>query len=149
MQDFLLTHYLWIKALHIIAVICWMAGLLYLPRIFVYHAQAQAGSEISEIFKVMARRLYNFIMQPAMIATWLFGGLMFLANFDGLMAQGWIHVKLTLVILMTGAHHMMGAMGKKFARDANTKSDKFYRILNEIPTILMIIIVLLAVAKPF
>lgn len=148
MQDFLLDHYLSIKALHLIAVISWMAGLLYLPRLFVYHAQQENGSQASEIFKIMERRLYRFIMQPAMIVAWVLGGLMIYANPD-LFSQGWIHVKLTLLILLTGAHHMMGAWVKKFANDANVKGDKFYRIINEIPTVLMIIIVFMAVLKPF
>jgi putative membrane protein len=149
MQDFLLNHYLWLKALHIIAVISWMAGLLYLPRLFVYHVDAQSGSEKSETFKIMERRLLRFIMRPAMIATWVFGGLMLWVNFDGLMSQGWIHVKLLLVVLMTGLHHAMGAWVRKFAADVNTKSARFYRIMNEVPTVMMIVIVILAVVKPF
>lgn len=148
-MNFLLEQYLWIKALHIIAAIAWMAGLLYLPRLFVYHADASAGSDKSETFKVMERRLLAYIMRPAMIATWVFGGLMLLANWGGLMVQGWIHVKLTLVILMTGAHHAMAAWARKFAADGNTKPAKFYRIVNEVPTVLMIVIVVLAVVKPF
>lgn len=148
MQDFLSNYYLWIQALHVIAVISWMAGLLYLPRLFVYHAGVTSGSEISEMFKVMERRLYKFIMNPAMIASWVFGGLMLYAN-TALFEQGWIHVKLTAVILLTGAHHMQLAWLKKFAADANEKSDKFYRFMNEVPTILMILIVIMAIVKPF
>ena len=97
----------------------------------------------------MEARLYGYIMRPAMIASWLFAGLMFYANFGGLMAQGWIHVKLLLVVLLTGAHHMQGAWVRKFAADANTKSDKFYRIMNEVPTVFLIVIVILAIVKPF
>lgn len=149
MQDFLFNHYLWIKALHVIAVMSWMAGLLYLPRLFVYHCGAEAGSELSETLKVMERRLLKFIMGPASIVTWLAGGMMLWLNGDALMAQGWMHAKLLLVVLMTGAHHAMMAWTKKFAADANTKSDKFYRIANEVPTVLMIVIVILAVIKPF
>lgn len=149
MQDFFLTHYLWLKALHVIAMVSWMAGLLYLPRLFIYHCDAKKDSKQSETFKTMERRLYRFIMRPAMLATWLFGGVMLWVNFDGLMAQGWIHVKLLLVVLLTGAHHMQGAWLKKFAADANIKSATFYRWMNELPTVLLIIIVILAIVKPF
>lgn len=149
MQDFILSSYLWFKALHVIAVICWMAGLLYLPRLFVYHADAAKGSHTSETFKVMELRLYRYIMGPASVATWLFGGLMLYANWDGIMSMGWMHAKLTLVVAMTGYHHALGAWRKKFARDENTRPAKFYRIWNEVPTLGMIGIVLLAVAKPF
>lgn len=149
MQDILLNHYLWIKALHVIAVMSWMAGLLYLPRLFIYHCAAEVGSDTSETFKIMERRLYRFIMRPAMMVAWLSALTMLAVNFEGLMAQGWIHVKLLLVVLITGVHGMQGAWLKKFAVDANEKSDKFYRIMNEVPTVLMIIIVILAVVKPF
>lgn len=149
MADFILTHYLWFKSLHIIAVMSWMAGLLYLPRLFVYHADAAKGSELSEKFKIMEFRLMRYIMGPASVATWLFGGLMLWANWDGIMAQQWMHAKLTLVVLMTGFHHACTAWRKKFARDENTKSSKFFRMVNEVPTLLMILIVILAVVKPF
>ena len=149
MEDFIIAHYLWFKGFHIIAVISWMAGLLYLPRLFVYHAQAEQFSDKSETFKVMELPLCRYIMGPASIATWVFGGLMLYANWDGIMAMGWMHAKLTLVILITGYHHALGAWRKKFARDENTKSAKFYKICNEIPTLLMIGIVLLVVVKPF
>ena len=149
MQDILFAHYPWIKALHIIGVMSWMAGLLYLPRLFIYHCDAEAGSDKSETFKIMERRLYRFIMRPAMIVAWLSAITMLSVNLEGLMAQGWIHVKLLLVFLLTGVHHMQGAWVRKFAADANVKSDKFYRIMNEVPTVFMIIIVVLAVVKPF
>ena len=149
MEDFIINHYLWFKALHVIAVISWMAGLLYLPRLFVYHAQAAKGSDKSETFKVMELRLYRYIMGPASIATWLFGGLMLYGNWDGIMAMGWMHAKLTLVFLMTGYHHALGAWRKKFARDENTRSAKFYKIANEAPTLLMVAIVILVILKPF
>lgn len=149
MQDFLLQHYLWLKSLHIIAIVAWMAGLLYLPRLFVYHASAAPGSDLSETLKLMEHRLYCFIMNPAMMATWLFGGLMLYANWDAIMAQHWMHGKLTLVIILTGIHHVFGAWKKKFARDANTKPPKFYRVWNEAPTLLLIAIVVLVVVKPF
>ena len=149
MQSFLLDHYLWLKALHIIAVVSWMAGLLYLPRLFVYHADAPAGGELSQTFKIMEARLYHYIMRPAMIATWAFGGLMLYANWDGIMAMGWMHAKLTLVIALTGIHHVFGAWRKKFEADANTRSAKFYRIWNEVPTLILILVVILVVVKPF
>lgn len=149
MADFILTHYLWFKSLHLIAVMSWMAGLLYLPRLFVYHAGTAKGSELSEKFKVMEFRLMRYIMGPASVATWLFGCLMLWANWDGIMAQHWMHAKLTLVVLMTGFHHACMAWRKKFARDENTKSAKFFRVANELPTLMMIVIVILAVVKPF
>ena len=126
-----------------------MAGLLYLPRLFVYHCGAQQGSELSETLKVMERRLLKIIMNPAMIASWIFGILMIAGRGDTLMTMGWMHAKLLLVILMSGAHGVMSKYVKVFAADENEKSHKFYRILNEVPTILMIIIVILAVVEPF
>ena len=149
MHDFLITHYLWFKSLHVIAVISWMAGLLYLPRLFVYHADAKPTSEFSQKLKIMEYRLMRYIMAPASIATWLFGGLMLYANWDGIMAQHWMHAKLTLVILLTGLHHMMSAWRKKFERDENKKSARFFRIVNEVPTVIMIAIVILVIVKPF
>ena len=149
MQSFLLDYYLWLKALHIIAVVSWMAGLLYLPRLFVYHADAPAGGDLSRTFKIMEARLYRYIMRPAMIATWVFGGLMLYANWDGIMAMGWMHTKLTLVIGLTGIHHVFGAWRKKFETDANTRSAKFYRVWNEVPTLILILVVILVVVKPF
>jgi len=144
----LLDYYLYLKAFHIIAVICWMAAMLYLPRLFVYHVDAKKGSAQSETFKVMERRLLRYIGTPAMIATWLFAILMIIANPD-LFSQGWFHAKLTLVILLSGFHGACARWMKKFAADTNTKSQKFYRIANEVPTLLMIIVVILAVTKPF
>lgn len=149
MHDFIITHYLWFKSLHIIAVISWMAGLLYLPRLFVYHAGATIGSELSEKFKVMEYRLMRYIMTPASIATWLLGGVMLWANWEGIMAQHWMHGKLLLVVLLTGFHHACMAWRKKFARDENKKSAKFFRMVNEVPTLIMIAIVILVVVKPF
>lgn len=142
------THYPWLKALHIIAVLCWMAGMLYLPRLFVYHAGAPKGGEASETFKIMERRLLKFIMTPAMVAAFLFGGLMIAAN-PALMGQPWLHAKLALVFLMAGLHGYLAGAVKVFARDANRRSGRFYRYINEIPTVLMIFIVILAVVKPF
>ena len=149
MQNIILDYYLWFKALHVISVIAWMAGLFYLPRLFVYHTEAAPGSQASETFKVMERKLYKYIMTPAMIASWIFGLLLFWANAESLNAQGWFHAKFLLVILMTGLHHVYGAWRKKFERDANTRSGKFFRLWNEAPTVLMIMIVILAEVKPF
>jgi putative membrane protein len=139
--------YLWLKAFHIIAVISWMAGMLYLPRLFVYHCEAETGSRQSETFKTMERRLLRFIMTPAMIVTWVLG--LWLAWVGGLFTAPWLHAKLALVILMSGAHGMMSRFVKDFAADSNRKSQKFYRIFNEVPTVLMILVVLLAVLKPW
>lgn len=148
MQDILLQNYEWLRGLHIIAIISWMAGLLYLPRLFVYHAETES-KDVSETLKIMERRLYKFIMVPAMIVSWIFGLAMLYANPGLLEGQGWMHAKLLLVFLMTGIHHVFGAQMKKFADDANTKSSKYFRIANEIPTILMILIVIFAVVQPF
>jgi protoporphyrinogen IX oxidase len=139
--------YEWLKAFHIIAVIAWMAGMLYLPRLFVYHCQADAGSMQSETFKVMERRLLRAIMTPAMIVTWGLG--LWLAWRGNWFAAPWLHVKLALVIGLSGVHGMCSRYVKDFAADRNRKSQKFYRIINEVPTVLMILIVLLAVLKPF
>ena len=148
MADMLLQHYLWLKALHIISVIAWMAGMLYLPRLFVYHADAEKGSDKSETFKIMERRLMRLIINPAMIAAFLFGILMLVAN-TGLLQQPWMHVKLTLVILMSAIHGLFSRWRKAFERDLNTRPAKFYRIWNEVPTLLLVLIVILAVVKPF
>jgi putative membrane protein len=139
--------YEWIKALHVIAVISWMAGLLYLPRLFVYHCEAEIGSKQSETFKVMERRLLKAIMDPAMIAAWLAG--LYLAWSGHWFSSGWLHGKLALVILLSGVHGFFSRCVKDFAADRNTRSQKFYRIINEMPTVLMIGIVILVVVKPF
>ena len=139
--------YEWLKAFHIIAVIAWMAGMLYLPRLFVYHCAADPGSTQSETFKVMERRLLRAIMTPAMIVTWLLG--LWLAwRYIGFAAP-WLHAKLVLVILLSGLHGMMSRYVRDFAADRNRKIAKFYRIFNEIPTVLLIFVVILAVVKPF
>ena len=139
--------YLWLKALHILAVISWMAALLYLPRLFVYHAGVAAGSEASETFKVMERKLLKLIANPAMIATWVLG--LWLAFELDVWKQGWFHAKLTLVVLLTGYHHFCMATVKRFARDANARQARFYRLVNEIPAVIMVGIVILVVVKPF
>ncbi|MCK5777450.1 MAG: protoporphyrinogen oxidase HemJ [Rhodospirillales bacterium] len=140
------TAYFWLKALHIIAVIAWMAGLLYLPRLFVYHADAEQGSELSETLKVMERRLLRAIMNPAMVVSLIAGGFL-LAYQD--FSSGWLHVKLTCVAGLMVTHMLMAKWRKDFEADRNTRGHKFYRIANEIPTVLMIVIVIMAVVKPF
>ena len=139
--------YEWIKALHIIAVIAWMAGMLYLPRLFVYHCEAEIGSKQSETFKVMERRLMRAIINPAMTVTWLAG--LYLAWSGHWFSSGWFHGKLALVILMSGVHGFFSRWRKNFEADRNTRSQKFFRIINELPTAIMIGIVILVVVKPF
>ncbi|MCG5241919.1 protoporphyrinogen oxidase HemJ [Azospirillum doebereinerae] len=140
--------YLWIKALHVISIIAWMAGLLYLPRLFVYHTQAAPGSEASETFKVMERRLLRAIMDPAMTAAYVFGITMLVLE-PAWMKQGWLHAKLLFVLLLTASHILMGRWQKDFALDRNTRPQRFYRIVNEVPTLLMMGIVVFVIVKPF
>jgi protoporphyrinogen IX oxidase len=137
----------WVLVLHIISVISWMAGLLYLPRLFIYHVEAKRGSELSETFKTMERRLLRAIMTPAMIASWVFG--LWLAYITEAFSEGWFHGKLLLVILMSVAHMAMARWRKDFEKDNNVRSAKYFRIANEVPTLLMIAIVVLVVVKPF
>ncbi len=139
--------YSWLLALHIIAVIAWMAGMLYLPRLYVYHAMAKPGSELSETFKVMERRLLRAIVNPAMIAAWVLG--LLLAWRGHHWGEGWFHAKLALLLGMQLVHAGYARWRRQFARDANTHSDRFYRVMNEVPTLLLVLIVLLAVLKPF
>jgi putative membrane protein len=145
----LAAFYPWVKALHIVSVIAWMAGLLYLPRLFVYHCAAASGSAQSETFKLMERRLFRGIMNPAMIAVYLFGITLVLT--PGLVdwSSGWLHAKLVLVAALTIYHHALGRWRKAFAADANSQPARFYRLMNEVPTVLMIAIVVLVVVKPF
>ena len=141
--------YLWIKAGHVVAMIAWMAAMLYLPRLFVYHASlpAEAASRPqSETFKVMERRLLRAIMTPAMIATWLFG--LILVWQSGYYAAGWMQAKFALVVAMSGIHGWLARMVKDFAADRNTRSHRFYRVINEAPTLLMIVVVILVIVKP-
>jgi protoporphyrinogen IX oxidase len=142
-----ITAYPWIKALHVIAVISWMAGMLYLPRLFVYHCEAEVGSKQSETFKVMEWRLLKVIINPAMAITWLAG--LYMAWSGHWYTSGWFHAKLTLVLILSGLHGFFSRWVKDFAADRNTRSQKFYRIINEVPTILMIFIVILVIVKPF
>ncbi|MFM7630501.1 MAG: protoporphyrinogen oxidase HemJ [Alphaproteobacteria bacterium] len=146
-MDFVQDHYLIIKALHIISMIAWMAGLFYLPRLFVYHADVPPSSNRAEMLKVMERKLLKIIMNPAMILSFVFGGLML--GIPEMMAQGWIHAKLTLVLLLAGFHGLCARYVRLFANNQNTKSHRYYRVFNEVPTLLMVAIVMLAVLKPF
>jgi putative membrane protein len=139
--------FLWIKALHVVAIISWMAGLLYLPRLFVYHTQVEVGSEQSSLFKVMEYRLFRFIMIPAMIVAWISGlTLAFLAAY---WSDPWFLAKFVLVLALTGSHIHQGRLVAFFAADANRHPTRFYRILNEVPTLLMVGIVILVIVKPF
>lgn len=139
--------YLWVKAFHIISLIAWMAGTFYLPRLFVYHCEVQPGTAESERFKVMERKLLKFIINPAIIATWVFG--LWLMVMIHAWEFGWFHAKLALVLAMSGYHGFLVRWTREFAQDRNTHSARYYRIANEVPTILMIAIVILVVVKPF
>ena len=147
MDGFLGDGYLWVKALHILAVISWMAGMLYLPRLYVYHADAEPGSKQSETFKVMERRLLRAIINPAMIVSWL-AGLALAAHLDA-WSEGWFHGKLALLVGMQVIHVALARWRRDFAADANKHSGRFYRFMNEVPTLLMIGVVILAVLRPF
>lgn len=146
MSEFITDWYLWIKALHVVAVIAWMAGLLYLPRLFVYHCAAAPESEMSETLKVMERRLLRAIMNPAQGAAFLFGGMMVWVQ-DW--SQPWLIVKLLLVAGLVVVHHLLALWRKDFAADRNTRPARFYRLWNEVPTVLMIGIVILVIVRPF
>jgi putative membrane protein len=143
-----LSNYIdWIKALHVIAVIAWMSGLLYLPRLFVYHCEAAVGSKQSETFKVMERRLLRAIINPAMAVTW--GAGLWLAIESGHYRSGWLQAKVVLVLILSALHGLFARWTREFAEDRNSHSQKFYRVINEIPTALMIGIVILVIVKPF
>lgn len=148
-MDTLIGLYPWIKALHVISVIAWMAGLLYLPRLFAYHAAVEPGSAQSETFKVMERRLFRAIMNPAMGAVFVFGILLLFSSPFVDWSAGWLWVKLAMIAVMTALHHYYGIWRKTFERDANTRSPRFYKIMNEAPAVAMIVVVLMVVAKPF
>ena len=142
------TYYPWLEAVHVISMVAWMAGLLYLPRLFAYHAEVGAGTPQSETFKVMERRLLKAIINPAMAAVWITG--LWLAFASGFInGAGWLHAKIGLVILMSGFHGFLAATTKRFAADRNTRSSGFFRFVNEIPTVLLIGIVILVIVKPF
>ena len=140
--------YLWIKALHLISVISWMAGLLYLPRLFVYHCDAENGSELSEKLKIMELRLLKLIMRPARIATLIFGAILMLSLDSDQWSSFWLLVKLACVILLYGAHDMMNKWRIQFYMDVNSRTQKFYRVMNEVPTVLMVLIIFFVVLKP-
>ena len=148
MDDVLISAYPWVKSLHIISIISWMAGMLYLPRLFIYHCDAPVGSDQSETFKIMERRLLRAIINPAMIASFLFGILLLLTPGVVDWTAWWVYVKLALVLAMTAAHGVFSRWRKDFESDANTRSTKTFRIANEVPTVLMIAIVILVVVKP-
>ena len=143
-----MNYYLLFKSLHLIAVISWMAGLLYLPRIFVYHAENKTEKNTSETFKIMERRLMFYIMTPAMILSWFFGIFLILINGISITLNLWVQAKLSLVVLLTIYHLFLGYYLRKFALDENEKSAKFFRIINEIPTILLILIIFVIIYKP-
>ncbi len=149
MAEWLSEWYLWNKALHIIAVLAWMAGMLYLPRLFVYHADAEVGSTQSETFKVMERRLMRAIINPAMLAAFLFGGLLLFTPGIVDWAAGWVWVKLGAIFLLTAVHGYLSRWRRAFEADANPHDGKFYRMINEVPTVLMIVIVIMVVVQPF
>ncbi len=150
MGNFLLEWYFWVKALHIMSVISWMAGMFYLPRVFVYHAErAEVGSEMSEIFKVMEHKLMRVIINPAMIATWTFGLIMVFTPGVIDWSEIWPWIKALMVTLMSAYHGWLSVRRKEFARDENTRNGRTYRLANEVPTVLMIIIVIMVIVKPF
>ena len=139
----------YIKAFHVIAIIAWMAGLLYLPRLFVYHAASKMGSEQSETFKIMERRLLRLITTPAMLASWVLGLILAFSGVIDWSRDGWFYAKLALVLALSAYHGLLAMWTKDFALDRNTRSARFYRIANEVPTLLMIFIVILVVVRPF
>lgn len=149
-MEIVMEYYNTIKALHVISVISWMAGMLYLPRLYVYHAAAIPDGEASQTFKVMERRLLRIIINPAMIASWVFGLWMVkLLGWENLKHAGWFHVKLFLLVCMQICHAAFARWRRYFAEDKNQHTAKFYRIMNEVPTVLMIVIVLMVIIKPF
>jgi len=147
MRDFLLPGLLWIKAAHVIAVIAWMAGMLYLPRLFVYHCQTPPGSEGSERFKVMERKLLKGIINPSMMAVWIFG--LTLAWLTEAYREPWFQLKFLLVVILSGFHGFLVGRWRDFAADRNRHSERFYRMINEVPALLMVGIVILVIVRPF
>ncbi len=150
MLDLLSDWYLWTKSIHVISVISWMAGMFYLPRLFVYHAErAKPGSELSETFKVMEHKLMRYIINPAMISTWIFGLLLVFTPGVIDWSEYWPWVKATMVTLMSAFHGWLSTRRREFFRDENTRSGRTYRMANEIPTLLMLVIVIMVIVKPF
>ena len=143
-----MNYYLLFKSLHIIAVISWMAGLLYLPRIFVYHVENSEKKETTEVFEVMEKRLYFYIMRPAMILSWFFGIILIYINGIDIFSQLWMHIKLGLVVLLTIYHEYLGICLRSLKLKTNTKTPKFFRIINEVPTIILIFIIFIVIFKP-
>ena len=143
-----MDYYLFFKSLHLIAVISWMAGLLYLPRIFVYHVENSEKKEITEIFEVMEKRLYFYIMRPAMILSWFFGIILIYINGLDILVHLWMHIKLGLVVFLTIYHEYLGICLKSLKLNTNTKTSKFFRIINEVPTVILIFIIFIAIFKP-
>ena len=143
-----MNYYLLFKSLHLIAVISWMVGLLYLPRIFVYHVENSEKKETTEIFEIMEKRLYLYIMRPAMILSWLFGIILIYINGIEIFSQLWMHIKLGLVVLLTIYHEYLGVCLKSLKSNNNTKTSKFFRIINEVPTIILIFIIFIVIFKP-
>ena len=139
--------YLLFKSLHLIAVVSWMAGLLYLPRIFVYHSEASHDSQ-KQVFKTMERKLYNYIMMPAMLLSWLFGILLIYSLGFNIFKEFWMQIKIVSVLILTHYHFILGRYLQDFATDSNRKSSRFYRIINEVPTIILIVVVFVVVFKP-
>ena len=142
-----MNFYLLFKSLHLIAVISWMAGLLYLPRIFVYHSEASHESQ-KQVFKIMERKLYNYIMMPAMLLSWLFGILLIYSLGFNIFKELWMQIKIVSVLILTHYHFILGRYLQDFATDSNRKSSRFYRIINEVPTIILIVVVFVVVFKP-
>lgn len=142
-----MNFYLLYKSLHLIAVISWMAGLLYLPRIFVYHSEAKHNSQL-EIFKIMEKKLYKYIMSPAMVFSWLFGLLLIEKIGFSVLAELWMQIKFILILILTYYHFLLGTYLKKFALNNNNKSSRFYRLINEIPTIILIVVIFVVIFKP-
>lgn len=147
MAGFLGGAYLWVKALHVLAIIAWMAAFLYLPRLFVYHCSAEPGSRQSETFKLMEHRLLRGIMTPSMVVAWI-AGLALMVNVEA-WTEPWFHVKATAVIMLTGLHMLAARWRRDFAADANRHSERFYRLVNEVPALLMVVIVVMVVVRPF
>ena len=143
-----MNYYLLFKSLHLIAVISWMAGLLYLPRIFVYHVENSEKKEATKIFEVMEKRLYFYIMRPAMILSWFFGIILIYINGLDVFSQLWMHIKLGLVVLLTIYHEYLGMCLKSLRLNTNRKTSKFFRIVNEVPTIILIFIIFIVIFKP-
>jgi putative membrane protein len=146
--EFFQEYYYWLLSFHIISVISWMAGMFYLPRLYVYHTRLESGSDASEMFKEMERKLLRYIINPAMSATWIFGLALSFGQ-DSWNAGGWFYIKFSAVIILSGFHGYLSKWRKEFLRDENTHTEKYFRMMNEVPTVLMIIIVFMVFLKPF